>query len=309
MVLEKVYDELIAMIEDQKKLIANMQRGEKHLQLVDLGTEFTQELKDDISSGTFEKARVGGYLTLNNHVYLFAHADYWLHSGDTECVKHHMVVVPLLSSLASGKMNQTSTTTGGYINSDMRAGHDDTTDPDNPVHIDGAIEAIKTIIKTDFGAENILSHREYFSNAVANGAPSGGEWIASDIDLMNELMVYGSIIFTPMNNGSSTPNLFTNDKTQLELFARRPDLITTRGGWWLRDVVDSARFSIIGSSGFAAYLSAASSAGIRPVFAIYDGAANRSVEPLMPETRSSDPEEPEEPEEPKKTTRKSKSTK
>ena len=230
----------------------------KYLDLVDLGTSYTADLKADISSGKFEIARVGGFLTINSHVYLFAHPDYWLHCGDTECTTHHMVVVPLSSSLISGKMNNSNVTTGGYLGSDFKTGANSNT----------ALADIKAIIETDFGASNILTHREYFTNAVTNGKPSGGAWADSDIDLMNEIMVYGCPIFTPANDGSTVPALYTTDKTQLELFAKRPDLITTRGGWWLRDVVSSAYFANVGNSGVAGGTDASDSRGIRPAFAI-----------------------------------------
>ena len=195
--IDQVYDELYGVIDKNKAADAAIQgkvaalegtvttQGEtitalqtaipevpgKQLKLVDLGTEYTKELKEDIYSGTFEKAVVGGYLTLNDHVYIFAHADYWLHKGDTECTDHHMLIVPA-DSLGQGAMNLSSTTTGGYVNSDMRAGHDDTTDPENPVHVDGALQSVIDIIKNDFGADNLLSHKLFLTNAVTNGAAS-----------------------------------------------------------------------------------------------------------------------------------------
>ena len=230
----------------------------KYLDLVDLGTSYTADLKADISSGKFEIARVGGFLTINSHVYLFAHPDYWLHCGDTECTTHHMVVVPLSSSLISGKMNNSNDTTGGYLGSDFKTGANSNT----------ALADIKAIIKTDFGASNILTHREYFTNAVTNGKPSGGAWADSDIDLMNEQMVYGCPIFQVANDGTTIPANYTTSKSQLELFAKRPDLITTRGLWWLRDVVSSADFALVNTTGFANNYNASHSFGIRPAFAI-----------------------------------------
>lgn len=230
----------------------------RYLKLFSLGTAYTQELKDDISSGRFEKVKVGGYLTINNHVYYIAHLDYWLHTGDTECTTHHAVVVPASSSIISGKMNNGYVVTGAYAGSDFKTGANSNT----------ALADIKAIIKADFGSANILTHREIFANAVdGNSASSGWAWVDSDIDLMNETMVYGHCV-------CSKPGTYGHfyevgiDKSQLELFAKRPDLITTRGDWWLRDVVTSTYFALVSTYGYAYLGNASDSYGIRPAFAI-----------------------------------------
>lgn len=229
----------------------SVQNGSQ-LKLVDLGTSYTAELKADISSGKFEKAVVGGYLTINSHVYYFAHPDYWLHCGDTECTTHHMVVVPA-SNLVSGEMNSSNVTTGGYPGSDLRTGNNSNT----------ALATLKNIIKTDFGVANILTHRELFANAVADGKASGWAWCDSDIDLMNEVMVYGT------NAWSSTLGYETGiDKTQLKLFAERPDLITNSANWWLRSVTSATNFAYVGIQGNVNDYYAISPLGLRPAFAI-----------------------------------------
>ena len=229
----------------------SVQNGSQ-LKLVDLGTSYTAELKADISSGKFEKAVVGGYLTINSHVYYFAHPNYWLHTGDTECTTDHMLVVPA-SNLVSGKMNNSNVTTGAYSGSDLRTGNNSNT----------ALATIKNIIKTDFGAANILTHRELFANAVTDGKASGWAWYDSDIDLMNEAMVYGTNVW------SSAPGYETGiDKSQLKLFSERPDLITNRAGWWLRSVGSASCFALVDYYGYANSYNASYSLGLRPAFAI-----------------------------------------
>lgn len=231
-----------------------------YLKLINLGTSYTAELKQDISSGAFEKVMVGGYLTINGHVYYIAALDYWLNTGDTDhvCTTHHAVVVPASSSLVSGKMNSGNGVTGAYAGSDFKTGANSNT----------ALADIKAIIQADFGSANILTHRGLFANAVdGNSASSGWAWADSDIDLMNETMVYGHCV-------SSKPGTYGHiyevgiDKSQLELFAKRPDLITTRDDWWLRDVVGSAYFALVYNSGDATATDASTSRGIRPAFAI-----------------------------------------
>lgn len=234
------------------KMLKDEFGGSGYLPLTNLGTEYTAELKADISSGKFEKAVVGGYLTINGHVYYLAHPDYWLHTGDTECTTHHMLVIPA-EGIGTGKMNDTSITTGGYSGSDMKTGANSNT----------ALATAAAQIKADFGASNILTHRELFANAVTDGKASGWAWADSDIDLMNEVMVYGCNVW------ASAPNYETGiDKCQLKLFQERPDLITTRADWWLRSVASDSGFACVAAAGYAAGFGAGNAVGVRPAFAI-----------------------------------------
>lgn len=234
----------------------------RQLKLVDLGTEYTEELQEDISTGTFEKALVGGYLTINSHVYLFAHADYFLNTGDTACEDHHMVVIPQ-NVLVFGQMNLTATAAGGYAGSDMRIGHEDTTDPQDPVHVDGALQAIIDIIETDFGSSNILVHRENFTNGITGNAASGSAYMDSYIEILSENMAYGRNI-----TGSGILYETGVAVGQLQLFAQRPDLLSLRHGYWLRDVASSTSFGVF-TDYSRPYTSAANTSyGIRPYFCL-----------------------------------------
>ena len=126
----------------------------------------------------------------------------------------------------------------------------------------------KSTISSAFG-DMVLTHKEYFTNAVSNGKPSAGAWVDSTVDLMNECMVYGHPHFTPACDGSTVPTLYTIDKTQLSLFALRPQLIVNRSAsYWLRDVVSSAYFAYVNYYGYATSYYAPNSYGVRPAFAI-----------------------------------------
>ena len=129
----------------------------------------------------------------------------------------------------------------------------------------GLADALATI-KADFGADHILSHRIILTNAVSNGASSGWAWYDSQIDLMNEKMVYGSHAW---GGGSQNGYDTGADKSQLALFQARPDLITNRENWWLRDVRSAALFGHVGYGGRAANWGASDSLGVRPAFLIY----------------------------------------
>ena len=213
-----------------------------------LGNSFTAEQSTDIRQGKFNLVRTGGYWTINGHKYWAAHADYRLHCGDTELTTHHMLVIPDVA-MYSEKMNDTNVTTGGYYGSKMKT---------------TGLAAALAQAKADFGADHILTHKMLLTNAVSNGAASGWAWYDSQIDLMSEAMVYGHNAW-----GAAHGYETGADKTQLALFQARPDLITTRAWYWLRDVSSATNFCSVNSYGNAAYAGASGSGGVRPAFLIY----------------------------------------
>jgi hypothetical protein len=125
----------------------------------------------------------------------------------------------------------------------------------------------KTTINSAFGSA-VLTHRDLLVNAVNNGYPSGHAWYDSSVELPNEIMMYGSYIFTASANGSVIPYLYTINKTQLALFAVAPKFITNRANYWLRDVVSAAGFANVYAYGYARDTYASTSCGVRPVFPI-----------------------------------------
>lgn len=230
-----------------------------------LGSSLTTEQKNAIAAGTFDDMFIGDYWEINSIKWRIAHFDYWLNSGDTQCTTHHVVIVPdsvLNFKNMNDKVNNADVTTGAYINSKMYTTN---------------IADARTIVKNAFGENNILTHREWFANATnANGFESGGSWYDSQIDLMNEIMVYGSNIFHNCINGTSWPGgNYTIDKEQLALFrldhrytiALHTNL-TDRTGWWLRDVCNATNFAFVANTGVAGSYGASGSFGVRPAFAI-----------------------------------------
>ena len=227
-----------------------------------LGDSLTAEQAAAIKTGMFRDMFVGDYWTIGGVNYRIAHLDYWLRCGDTECTKHHAVIVPD-TCLYNAQMHKTesgqyeagaaNTTEGGYIGTDMYK---------------TGLDQAKAMINEAFGAEHILSHRELLVNAVTNGRPSNHAWYDSTVELMNEPMVYGSYIFTPACDGTTISYRYTIDKSQLALFALRPDLIGNRAYWWLRDVVSGAHFALVYWDGLAYCIHASSPLGVRPAFGI-----------------------------------------
>lgn len=210
-----------------------------------LGDHVTDEQYLNISNGSFHDLFIGDYWAINGMNYRIAAFDYWLHAGDTDLTTHHAVIVPD-EALYTAQMNTTNVTTGGYTGSRMYTTN---------------LNSAKTTIKAAF-PNHVLKHREYLCNAVTSGASSGFAAFDSEIDLMNEIMVYGSRVW---NGGQH--NIGTS-KTQLPLFFFRPDLLNIRVAWWLRDVTAATNFAFVNSFGFANSYHASYTIGVRPAFAI-----------------------------------------
>lgn len=218
-----------------------------------LGTTVTSEQWAAIKAGTFKDLYLGDYWTIGGVDYMIAAFNYWLNCGDTACTANHLLVVPR-NNMYTGQMNSTNITTGGYVGSEM--------------YKTGLAQA-KTAFNNAFGSAHILNHREYLTNAITNGAPTGTDWYDSTVELMNENMVYGGRQFSPMPNGATDPwntcRNYTIDKSQLPLFHLAPWLICNRSWYWLRDVVSAASFADVAGAGACACRTAGGTFGVRPV--------------------------------------------
>ena len=218
-----------------------------------LGTSVTAEQWAVITAGTFDDLYIGDYWTINGTVYRIADFDYFLRSGDTECTTHHAIIVPDVN-MDTQKMNDSDVTTGAYAGSKMYTTN---------------MATAKAKIKADFGSAHILAHRDYLANAVANGKQSAGTWYDSEIELMTEHMVYGGGVLAPVSDGSTVPMNSTIGCKQLNLFRYRPDLVSNRQNYWLRDVVSAAGFAFVNRGGNCTDANASYAfGGVRPAFCI-----------------------------------------
>lgn len=226
-----------------------------------LGASATATQYAVIAEGTFDDLYIGDYWTIGGVNYRIGAFDYFLNCGDTACTAHHVLIVPD-TCLYTAQMHNTSsggyeggaanTTAGGYVGSDMYKSN---------------LEQAKTTIKSAFSG-HVLKHRIYLTNAVANGRASGGAWCDSEVDLMCVQMVYGSSIFLPVSDGSDVPANFRVEKSQLPLFQHEQSRIFNHELWWLRDVISSSDFALIGTGGNADHYGASDSHGVRPTFCI-----------------------------------------
>lgn len=217
-------------------------------------------LSQQIAAGTFDDIFIGDYIIgkVSKRKYLVADINYRLNMGDTECKTPHILMIPE-RIMGIAKMNDTNITTLAYIGSKMYNEY---------------LMPFKEVIYNDFEDTHILSHKNLFANATTNGYESAGGWFNSDIELMNEIMVYGSNIFHNIQNGANLAYNYTMDKQQLSLFRLNPALTVARNDagerywYWLRDVVSASYFANVSSYGYADYFSASNSSGVRPAFLI-----------------------------------------
>ena len=217
-----------------------------------LGTALTTVQKAAIKDGSFKGMFLGDYWVIGGRTWRIVDMNYWYNCGDTAFTSHHLVIMPD-EVLYNARMNTSNITTGGYVGSEMYK-----------INLTNA----KTIVNAAFHG-SVLTHREYFTNAVSNGRSSGGAWCDSAVDLPNEIMMYGHLHFSPTSDGTVISTIYTTSKSQLALMAVCPRFITpARQSQWLRDVVSVERFAGVDRLGDAGHGLASDSNGVRPVFAI-----------------------------------------
>ncbi len=196
-----------------------------------------------ISNGTFDDIYVGDYIIANGVTWLIADIDNYLHSGDQELTKHHVTVIPATPLMNLG-MNETATAEGGYIGSRM------------------ATETLPSLVNSEgvigkaFGS-HIIEYRNLLSNRINteainqsggryNGASDEWTWYTRKIDLMSEVNVFGTTIWS--SSGYDTGI----DNRQYAIFQLKPEFINSYGnekfGCWLKSVSGANRFVTVGSS-------------------------------------------------------------
>ena len=227
-------------------------RGKNITKYYDDGT-----LWEKISSGTFEDLFVGDYILKNGVNWRIAGFDIYLNKGNSHLKTHHAVIIPDVS-LKAARMNDTNSTVGGYVASEIY-----TTTLD---------EVLSDIINPIF-KEHLLS----FDKVVTTGIDSTGynrfgkntgcsnnwAWKARTIDLMNEVQTYGTIVW------SSSGYDVGSDNAQFPLFKFEPRLIIISDSYWLQAIADKTRYCYVGNNGISHFdMPITSPMGVRPYFLI-----------------------------------------
>ena len=214
-----------------------------------LGTSVTTIQYSAISSGTFDDLYIGDYWTIGGVNYRIAGFNYFYNVGDTTLTQNHVTIVPDIQ-LGSARMNPTNDTTGGYALSEMRTTN---------------LATATATIESAFSG-HVITHRQILTNATTPGKASGWAWFDCKVELMSEVMLYGSVAWGEATYNSGYNVGSTNG--QLPLFTLRHDLINTRQSYWLRDVVSATGFAYASDGGHASLRSSSGSCGVRPAFSI-----------------------------------------
>ena len=225
-----------------------------HLELVNLGNTYTQEMKDDISSGAFKICKTGCYLTINGTKYIFAHPDYWFNKGGPgkKCTTHHMAVITE-GSVGTGKMANSSSTP--YSSSYMRQNLHDTYLPQ---------------LQTAFGTDHVLKISDgLVSGLSSSGYPNNWGYYTNDLIIPTQPMLFGALFCTYLTSSNNPQYNAGLNTDQFELFAKRPDLVPIGGvKYWLRDIYNGTNYVVVTENGALAYDTYSTANGIRLVFAI-----------------------------------------
>ena len=251
----KISTLLTALVEKNAGAHNSIYRGKDITDLFYDGT-----LSKQIAAGTFDDIFIGDYITgkTSKRKYLVADLDYRYGMGDTEITKHHVLMIPD-RIMYTARMNATNITAEAYIGSEMYKTN---------------LASAKSTIQNDFESSHILAHRNRFANAVKDNYESGGVWADSTVDLMNEMMVYGSNAYHNCMNGTVIPDSYTTDNRQLSLFKLDHSKIIARNDagdrfwYWLRDVASASWFCNVTANGYCNYVNASYVLGVRPAFLI-----------------------------------------
>ena len=169
---------------------------------------------------------------------MFAAFDYYYNVGDTAFTAHHAVLIPQTAFATTAKMNPTNTTTGGYYNSDM-----------HQIILPCYAKSIKAALNN-----HLLSHKTWLPTALSSAA-----WYDTELQLMNEVQLYGTMI---MSSGQYSVGI---DNKILPVFNFINNVNYSRNGAWLRSIINSSNFARYGSDGNPGSFGASNALSVRPL--------------------------------------------
>lgn len=228
---------------DNAELARRVRNGFEDLYL---GDYITRSITTTLPNGTVKTETIS---------LMIAAFNYYYNTGETALTTPHIILIPRNQGFATTtKMNATNTTEGGYLNSYM-----------HQTVLPCYAASLKTALNN-----HVLSHHTWLSKSTNTsttsmagagliGAANAAEWATVDLQLMNEVQVYGTTVWS-----SSAYDVGT-DNRKLPVF----DFITPvqfgRYRFWLRSVVSSANFANFYYGGSADYSGASTALYVRPL--------------------------------------------
>ncbi len=253
----------------------NTYRGKNITSYKDLPEDNKMNLYNQIKNCTFDDIYVGDYIESKQTdsenreiIWLIADINNYLYSGDTALDKCHATIIPAYP-LMEAQMNTENTSTGGYKESEMYTTTLGTTIGSNTTDV------LNKYLVPDFG-NHIIKYKNLVSNGMEqsrsnqfgtnNGASSSWSWEERYLDLMSEVNVYGSTIW------SSSGYDIGIDNRQYAIFRLKPEFInsyeTSRFNYWLKAIAHLEGFTSANIYGYNGTHGSLINFGVRPRFLI-----------------------------------------
>jgi hypothetical protein len=224
------------------------------------------EIYSRIADGTFDDLYLGDYFTVSITTTLpdstvktedvqlmIAGFNYYYNAGDTPLTKPHAVLIPRMPFETTAKMNDTNTTSGGYVSSYMHT-----------TVLPCYAASLQKVLNN-----HLLTYRDWLTNQVNSsasmagagytGSASGAAWTDVTLQLMNEVQIYGVMAFS-----SSAYDVGVGNR-QLPVFKFITPVEYGRKSFWLRSVVASNMFALCEDSFFASCTGSKVEYYVRPI--------------------------------------------
>ncbi len=247
-----------------------------------------KQLYSQIENCSFDDIYVGDYIKTDkdghNITWLIADLNNYRYSGYTSLTECHATIIPA-EPLYDAQMNTSNTT--NVVDTNLKLTPLGSKEAKNSI---GAYmgskmkqETLKTILDdyiTPAFGNNVITYTNLLADQMDTsrsnqfgvstgdygGASSGWAWYDSQLDLMSEVNVFGSTIW------SSSGYDIGIDNRQYAIFELKPEFINSYGNkrfnYWLRAVANSTGFAGVGADGDAGTGGASGSLGVRPRFLI-----------------------------------------
>lgn len=224
---------------------------------MDSGTDVTQRTWTVTQDTEPQSGKVyATKLTKTENVDLMIAAfDYYYNMGDTALTDHHVILIPRGAGFSTtAKMNDTNTTVGAYFNSDM-----------HQIVLPCYAKSLKVALNN-----HLKAHRAYLTTVMNASTPSmagaglagastSAAWSTSELQLMNENQLIGSMIWS-----SSAYEAGCGEK-QLPVFHYINQTQYEIQYFWLCSVANSSYFVLSYANGITSIYGAGSTGRVRPI--------------------------------------------